>query len=98
VHRKLLRRKTPGFLEALPVGELYASGNTSWHHYAPTEPHAETSSIRTRSGLRNKMVSACEHARLCISTWSITTWTHKINGLTESDFILAAKIDQLYKP
>ena len=28
----------------------------------------------------------------------ITTWTHKINGLTESDFILAAKIDQLYKP
>jgi 4a-hydroxytetrahydrobiopterin dehydratase len=27
----------------------------------------------------------------------ITTWTHKINGLTESDFILAAKIDQLYE-
>jgi len=27
----------------------------------------------------------------------ITTWTHKINGLTESDFILAAKIDQLFK-
>ncbi len=26
----------------------------------------------------------------------ITTWTHKINGLTESDFILASKIDQLY--
>jgi 4a-hydroxytetrahydrobiopterin dehydratase len=31
-------------------------------------------------------------------TWGkadITTWTHKINGLTESDFILAAKIDRL---
>ena len=25
----------------------------------------------------------------------ITTWTHKIDGLTESDFILAAKIDLL---
>jgi len=25
----------------------------------------------------------------------ITTWTHKINGLTESDFILAAKMDKL---
>jgi 4a-hydroxytetrahydrobiopterin dehydratase len=25
----------------------------------------------------------------------ITTWTHAINGLTESDFILAAKIDRL---
>jgi 4a-hydroxytetrahydrobiopterin dehydratase len=25
----------------------------------------------------------------------IQTWTHKIDGLTESDFILAAKIDRL---
>ena len=25
----------------------------------------------------------------------ISIWTHKINGLTESDFILAAQIDQL---
>lgn len=28
----------------------------------------------------------------------VTTWTHKINGLTESDFILAAKIDRLHQP
>ena len=26
----------------------------------------------------------------------ITIWTHAIDGLTESDFILAAKIDRLY--
>jgi len=26
----------------------------------------------------------------------VKSWTHKIDGLTESDFILAAKIDQLY--
>ena len=25
----------------------------------------------------------------------ITLWTHKIDGLTESDFIMAAKIDRL---
>ena len=25
----------------------------------------------------------------------ITTWTHAVDGLTESDFILAAKIDQI---
>ena len=25
----------------------------------------------------------------------VKTWTHKIDGLTESDFILAAKIDEL---
>jgi 4a-hydroxytetrahydrobiopterin dehydratase len=32
-------------------------------------------------------------------TWGkteITIWTHKVNGLTESDFILAAKIDQVH--
>ena len=28
----------------------------------------------------------------------ITIWTHKISGLTESDFILAAKIDELCQP
>jgi 4a-hydroxytetrahydrobiopterin dehydratase len=31
-------------------------------------------------------------------TWGkaeITLWTHKINGLSESDFIMAAKIDRL---
>ncbi len=28
----------------------------------------------------------------------VKTYTHKIDGLTESDFILAAKIDQAYKP
>jgi 4a-hydroxytetrahydrobiopterin dehydratase len=26
----------------------------------------------------------------------ITLWTHKIDGLTESDFIMAAKIDRIY--
>lgn len=27
----------------------------------------------------------------------ITLWTHKVDGLTESDFIMAAKIDRLAK-
>ena len=27
----------------------------------------------------------------------IKIWTHKVDGLTESDFILAAKIDRLYQ-
>ena len=37
------------------------------------------------------------HPDLCFG-WGrveITIWTHKIDGLTESDFILAAKIDRL---
>ena len=38
------------------------------------------------------------HPNLCL-TWGrvdVSTWTHKINGLTESDFILAAKIERQY--
>lgn len=37
------------------------------------------------------------HPDICFG-WGraeVTIWTHKINGLTESDFILGAKIDQL---
>ena len=37
------------------------------------------------------------HPDICFG-WGkaeITIWTHKIDGLTESDFVLAAKIDQL---
>ena len=37
------------------------------------------------------------HPDICFG-WGkadVTIWTHKINGLTESDFVLAAKIDQL---
>jgi 4a-hydroxytetrahydrobiopterin dehydratase len=37
------------------------------------------------------------HPDLCLS-WGkveVKIWTHKIDGLTESDFILAAKVDQL---
>ncbi|MGC2328909.1 MAG: 4a-hydroxytetrahydrobiopterin dehydratase, partial [Candidatus Sulfotelmatobacter sp.] len=26
----------------------------------------------------------------------ITLWTHKVDGLTESDFIMAAKIDRVF--
>lgn len=27
----------------------------------------------------------------------VTIWTHKINGLTESDFVFAAKVEQAYQ-
>ena len=40
------------------------------------------------------------HPDICFG-WGhaeITIWTHKIDGLTESDFILAAKIDKRREP
>jgi 4a-hydroxytetrahydrobiopterin dehydratase len=39
------------------------------------------------------------HPDICFG-WGkaeVTTYTHKIDGLTESDFVLAAKIEQLYE-
>jgi len=39
------------------------------------------------------------HPDLCLA-WGkvdVTIYTHKIRGLTESDFVMAAKIDRLYK-
>lgn len=51
--------------------------------------------------LANKIAELAEreahHPNLIIS-WgmcAIEIWTHKINGLSESDFILAAKIDSI---
>ncbi len=50
----------------------------------------------------NKVGSIAEqqgHHPNIFLTWGkarIETWTHKIDGLTESDFILAAKIDEVF--
>ena len=52
-------------------------------------------------GFANKIAEVPEkeahHPNLTI-TWGacvVEIWTHKINGLTESDFILAAKIEAI---
>lgn len=53
--------------------------------------------------LANKIAAVAEHEghhpdlTIAWGKCTIEIWTHKINGLTESDFILAAKIDQLNK-
>jgi 4a-hydroxytetrahydrobiopterin dehydratase len=59
------------------------------------------SNFREAHGFVNKVGELAEeqghHPDICFG-WGraeITIWTHKIDGLTESDFILAAKIDQL---
>ena len=45
-----------------------------------------------------ELAEAQEHHPDIYLAWGkvkLTLWTHKINGLTESDFVLAAKADQL---
>jgi len=42
-----------------------------------------------------------DHHPDILLTWGkvqLTIWTHKIDGLTESDFILAAKAEEEYQP
>ena len=40
------------------------------------------------------------HPDICFGWGSVkvTLFTHKVKGLTESDFILAAKVDQVFSP
>ena len=59
------------------------------------------STFREAHDFVNRVSSLAEeqghHPDICFG-WGIAEikiWTHKINGLTESDFILAAKIDEL---
>ncbi len=54
--------------------------------------------------LANKIADVAEHENHhpdLLVRWGelkIEIWTHKVDGLTESDFILAAKIDELSPP
>jgi 4a-hydroxytetrahydrobiopterin dehydratase len=48
-----------------------------------------------------EMAEAQGHHPDIFLTWGlvkVTIWTHKIDGLTESDFVFAAKTDQLASP
>jgi 4a-hydroxytetrahydrobiopterin dehydratase len=68
------------------------------HHLKKTYRHKdfrETLDFVNRVG--NLAEEQAHHPDICFG-WGIAEikiWTHKINGLTESDFILAAKIDEL---
>ena len=45
-----------------------------------------------------EMAEEQDHHPDIFLTWGlvkVTIWTHKIDGLTESDFVFAAKVDQL---
>jgi 4a-hydroxytetrahydrobiopterin dehydratase len=47
-----------------------------------------------------ELAEAEQHHPDIYLTWGkvkLTIWTHKINGLTESDFVLAAKADKAFK-
>ena len=85
------------------IGELLAELNGGWevvekHHLVRT---FKTPDFMSGVELVNKVAAVAEqqghHPDIMLSWGRVTVeiHTHKINGLTESDFVLAAKIDVL---
>jgi 4a-hydroxytetrahydrobiopterin dehydratase len=69
------------------------------HHLARTYRFSD---FRTALAFTNRVGDLAEaqfhHPDLLVA-WgrvTLTIWTHKIDGLTESDFVFAAKADRLY--
>jgi 4a-hydroxytetrahydrobiopterin dehydratase len=80
------------------VGELHGWSVVSEHHLSKVYKFAD---FREALAFVNRVGELAEdqghHPDICFG-WGrveVTIWTHKIDGLTESDFILAAKIDRL---
>jgi len=88
------------------VSKLLAELEEGWqvveeHHL---EKEYRFKDFRTALDFTNRVGELAEtqghHPDICLS-WGkvrLTIWTHKINGLTESDFIFAAKADTVEAP
>jgi 4a-hydroxytetrahydrobiopterin dehydratase len=80
------------------VGQLEDWHVINEHHLQKTyrlEDFAESLEFVNRIGTLAEEQG--HHPDICFG-WGkveVTIWTHKIDGLTESDFVLAAKIDKL---
>ena len=81
------------FAEQIPDWEV-----VNQHH---VQRSYEFSNFREALEFVNRIGALAEaqghHPDICFG-WGkadVSIWTHKINGLTESDFVLAAKIDKL---
>lgn len=90
-------------LKGQDLGRVAAELNNGWkviqeHHL---EKEYKFKDFREALAFTNKVGELAEsqgHHPDIYLAWGqvkLTVWTHKINGLTESDFVLAAKADQL---
>lgn len=80
------------------LGQLVDWQSVSEHHLLKTYRFQD---FREALAFVNRVGDLAEaqghHPDICFG-WGkaeISIWTHKIDGLTESDFVLAAKIDKL---
>ncbi len=92
-------------LKGKPLQTLLAAVNNGWqlvgeHHL---EKEYKFDDFREALDFTNQIGEMAERQNhhpdihLAWGKVKVTIWTHKIDGLTESDFIFAAKTDQLLK-
>ena len=97
-----------GGVPALKGGELQAlmsELSSGWrvveeHHLENSYVFPDFVSALAFTNRAGEVAEAQGHHPDILLSWGkvgVTIWTHKINGLTRSDFILAAKIDALAK-
>jgi 4a-hydroxytetrahydrobiopterin dehydratase len=92
-------------LEGMELKTYSSQLEAGWHvvHEHHLEKEFHFNDFKEALAFTNKVGELAEqeehHPDIQLS-WGkvrIVLWTHKINGLSESDFILAAKIDQILK-
>jgi 4a-hydroxytetrahydrobiopterin dehydratase len=92
-------------LKGQELSEIYRR-LPQWAHWKVVDEHHVTrtfafSDFKQALDFVNKVGALAEEQghhpdiRLAWGKAEITLWTHKVDGLTESDFIMAAKIDRL---
>ena len=91
----------PGKVDQL-LGQL-SNGWTATHGHSHLERNFTFKDFAGALAFANKIGEIAEkeahHPDLHVrwGACGVEIWTHKINGLTESDFILAAKIDRAHQ-
>ena len=92
-------------LTAAEMKPLYEQLEAGWnivkdHHLEKTfevKDFAQALDMANRIGTIAEMQGHHPDLYLAWGKLGVTVWTHKIDGLTESDFIFAAKCDVIYR-
>jgi len=90
-------------LKGKPLRDLLAAVNNGWqlireHHLEKEYKFEDFRGALDFTNRVGEMAELQNHHPDIYLAWGkvkVTIWTHKIDGLTESDFIFAAKTDQL---
>ena len=84
---------------------LHDELGSSWeviddHHLEKEYEFKDFASALKFTNKVGEMANKVDHHPVIILSWgmvAINLWTHKIDGLSETDFVFAAKSDKLYK-